>query len=84
MMLDGRRPVNISSYDRKVTLARPGCGVDGRACDFIALPNPYSSMWLLSRERLQHCIETPWWRCAARSERSHNGLPGFPGGSDPH
>ncbi len=78
MMLDGVTPVNISTYDRKVTLVRPGCGIDGRTCEFIALPNPFSSMWLLSRERLQHCITTPWWRCGSAEASDVTSMPHSP------
>ena len=53
-LLDEPHSINISSYYQKVTLERPGCGARGRSCDFLQLPNPYSSMWLLSRERLLH------------------------------
>jgi len=66
MLLDEPHPVNVSSWGPKVTLERPtGCRARGRSCDFLQLPNPYSSMWLLSRERLQHFITTPLWRCAS-------------------
>ena len=44
MMLDGGVPVNISTYEKKVTLDRPGCGVNGRFCNFTELPQPYSRM----------------------------------------
>ena len=63
MLLDEPHSINISSYEQKVTLERPSCGARGRSCDFVQLPNPYSSMWLLSRERLRHFIATPYWRC---------------------
>ena len=65
MILDGRSSVNISTWEKKVTLDRPGCGVNGRFCDFIELPQPYSSMWLLSRERVRHYVTSAYWRCGA-------------------
>lgn len=65
VLLDQPNTVNISSYRQSVTLEQPGCGARGRTCDFVQLPNPYSSMWLLSRQRLRHFIATPYWRCAS-------------------
>ena len=63
MILDGIRRVNLTAYDRTVTLERPGCGVNGRFCNFLQLPQPYSSMWLLSRERVQKLVTSTHWRC---------------------
>ncbi len=65
MLLDGWGPVNITTHDRKVTLDRPGCGVNGRFCNFLELPQPYSSMWLLSRERVRGFVNSTHWRCGA-------------------
>ncbi len=65
MMLDGKMPVNISVWPWKVKLDRPGCGVNRRFCDFIELPNPYSSVWLQSRERVQYYVTSAHWRCGA-------------------
>ena len=73
LMALGQPRVNISSYELTVRLQRPGCDVDGRACDFMQVPNAYSSVWLLSRERVQHFVTTPFWRCVpdlSRGQRS--------------
>ena len=42
--------LNMSNYEQKVKLERPGCGVTN-PCNFVQLPNAYSSVWLLSREQ---------------------------------
>ncbi len=64
MMLNQRDTVNISAWNRTVRLERPGCGDgEGLACDFLRLPDPYSSLWLLSRDRVQHFMRHPFWRC---------------------
>ena len=63
-MLDEPHSINISTWELKVTLERPDCGIGGRSCDFVQLPNPYSSLWLLPRVRLEHYMTTPYWRRA--------------------
>ncbi len=72
MMLNQRDTVNVSAWNWTVRLERPGCGDGGDgggglACDFLRLPDPYSSLWVLSRDRVQHFMRHPFWRCGATS-----------------
>ncbi len=44
VLLDQPNAINISSYRQAVSLERASCGARGQSCDFVQLPNPYSSM----------------------------------------
>ena len=66
MMLNQRDTVNVSAWNFRVRLERPGCDIGGGlSCDFLRLPDPYSSLWVLSRARVQHFMKHRFWRCDA-------------------
>ena len=72
MMLNQRDTVNVSTWNFTVRLERPGCDDGGGlTCTFLRLPDPYSSLWVLSRDRVQHFMRHRFWRCACGLSTMH-------------
>ena len=54
-------PVSLSNYTQRVHLNHSACDRTQRLCDFLQMPNPYSGMWVATREQVQRFVRDPLW-----------------------